>query len=66
MKKIFIFSLMLASFLCSEAKERSLQQKLEIASEVLGERLPSVGGKTSREEQVRTFGLCARRMLIRL
>lgn len=48
MKKIFIFSLMLASFLCSEAKERSLQQKLEIASEVLGERLPSVGGKTSR------------------
>ena len=48
MKKIFIFSLMLASFLFSEAKERSLQQKLEIASEVLGERLPSVGGKTSR------------------
>ena len=48
MKKIFIFSLMLASFLCSEANERSLQQKLEIASEVLGERLPSVGGKTSR------------------
>lgn len=48
MKKILIFSLMLASFLCSEAKERSLQQKLEIASEVLGERLPSVGGKTSR------------------
>lgn len=40
--------MMLASFLCSEAKERSLQQKLEIASEVLGERLPSVGGKTSR------------------
>lgn len=36
MKKIFIFSLMLASFLCSEAKERSLQQKLEIASEVWG------------------------------
>lgn len=36
MKKIFIFSMMLASFLCSEAKERSLQQKLEIASEVLG------------------------------
>ena len=48
MKKILIFSLMLASFLCSEAKERSLQQKLEIASEVLRERLPSVGGKTSR------------------
>lgn len=48
MKKILIFSLMLASFLCSEAKKRSLQQKLEIASEVLGERLPSVGGKTSR------------------
>ena len=48
MKKILIFSLMLASFLCSEAKERSLQQKLEIASEVLGEHLPSVGGKTSR------------------
>ena len=48
MKKIFIFSLMLASFLCSEAKERSLQQKLEIASEVLGERLPFGGGNTSR------------------
>ena len=48
MKKILIFSLMLASFLCSEAKERSLQQKLEIASEVLWEHLPSVGGKTSR------------------
>lgn len=50
MKKILIFSLMLASFLCSEAKERSLQQKLEIASEVLGERLPSVGGKLLVEE----------------
>lgn len=66
MKKIFIFSMMLASFLCSEAKERSLQQKLEIASEVLGSVCLLLAGKLLVEEQVRTFGLCARRMLIRL
>ena len=50
MKKIFIFSLMLASFLCSEAKERSLQQKLEIASEVLEERIKKVQAFADRQK----------------